>query len=133
MGEGPSRDESPRGVMEWGKLLGFLYGSRKVIEDAAVIICVDRDEFTAISRLYPGKRVVHLPNGVDPARFSEGDGIWFRTLYSIPHKKFLVLNVALIDPQKNQLSLVRQLPDILMKAPDVHLPLHRFCGEQAVL
>ncbi len=121
MGEGPSRDESPRGVMEWGKLLGFLYGSRKVIEDAAVIICVDRDEFTAISRLYPGKRVVHLPNGIDPARFSEGDGTWFRTLYSIPHKKFLVLNVAPIDPQKNQLSLVRQLPDILMKAPDVHL------------
>ncbi len=120
-GEADTWTEPTKGTFEWGKLLGFLYGSRKVLDDAAAIICVGRDEYTAISRRYPKKRVVYLPNGVDLDRFSAGDGKWFRTMYNIPEDRFLVLTVARIDPQKNQLTLVRQLPDILDKAPDVHL------------
>ncbi|MCF7933924.1 MAG: glycosyltransferase family 4 protein [Spirochaetia bacterium] len=120
-GESDTWTEPTKGAFEWGKILGFLYGSRKVLEDAAAIICVGRDEYTAISRKYPKKRVKYLPNGVDLKRFAQGDGTWFRTLYKIPEDRFLILNVARIDPQKNQLSLVRQLPDILDKAPDVHL------------
>jgi len=114
--------EPAKGIFEWGKLLGLLYGSRKVLEDAAAVICDGREEYTMISRKYPNKRVVHLPNGVDLNKFAAaGDGVWFRKMYKIPDDRFLILNAARIDPQKNQLSLVRQLPDILDKAPDAHL------------
>lgn len=120
-GEAETWTEPTKGTLEWGKLLGFLYGSRKVLEDAAAIICVGRDEYTAISRRYPKKRVVYLPNGVDLDRYRSGNGPWFREMYKIPENKFLILNVARIDPQKNQLTLIRQLPDILEEAPDTHL------------
>ncbi len=120
-GEVSTWTEPTKGSFEWGKLLGFLYGSRKVLDDAAAIICVGRDEYTAISRSYPNKKVVYLPNGVDLDKFAGGDGPWFRKLYKIPEDRFLTLTVARIDPQKNQLALVRQLPDILAKAPNVHL------------
>ena len=32
------------GCFEWGKLLGLLYGSRRVFDDADAIICVDASE-----------------------------------------------------------------------------------------
>lgn len=113
--------EPTKGTLEWGKLLGFLYGSRKVLDEAAAIICVGRDEYAAISRRYPDKKVVYLPNGVDLDKFTGGDGPWFRKMYGIPEDRFLLLNVARIDPQKNQKSLIRQLPDILEKVPAAHL------------
>lgn len=112
-----------RHTLEWGKFLGFLVGSRHVLDDAAAIICVGREEFDAMSSRYPRKRVVHLPNGVDLGRYSQGDGAGFRNRFHIPSHAFVILSVARIDEQKNQLALIRHLPQILAKVPHAHLLL----------
>lgn len=113
---------------EWGKILGLWVGSRRVLDDAAAIICVGKDEYTAISKRYPDKLVEYLPNGVDIERFSyskDGDSSLqaqlFRKKYSIPDNRFLCLTTARIDVQKNQLGLVFQLEQLVREIPDVHL------------
>jgi len=108
------------GAYEWGKLLGWWVGSRRVLDDAAAIICVGEEERAQTARHYPQKKVVHLPNGVDPERFAKGDGDAFRSLHGIPHNAFVVLTVGRIDPQKNQLLLLKVFPQLCR----VHSALH---------
>lgn len=115
--------EPTRGTLEWGKALGFLVGSRQVLRDAAAIICVDPRESVTTGGKFPGKRVVHIPNGVDPDRFAQGDGPGFRKRYGIPGDAHLVLTVGRIDPQKNQRFAVRLLGQVLGDDPAAHLLL----------
>ncbi|MDA3831981.1 MAG: glycosyltransferase family 4 protein [Spirochaetales bacterium] len=115
------QQDPSKGSLDWGMPLEALYGAGKVLEGASAIICSGRNDFTAASRKFPEKKVVFLPNGVDMKRFSFGNGPWFRHMYRIPEERFLILSVGEIDPKKNQLTLIRQLPDVLDKASHVHL------------
>jgi glycosyltransferase involved in cell wall biosynthesis len=82
---------------EWGKIFGALFGSRRVLDDAAAIICVGREEYEKCLQKYPGKHIYYLPNGVNVNQF-----------YMEEHKREkIVLCVSRIDRQKNQLGLVR--------------------------
>jgi glycosyltransferase involved in cell wall biosynthesis len=113
--------EPTKGTLEWGKLLGLFFGSRKVLDDAAAILCVGKDEYEAMNRKFPDKNVIYLPNGVDIDRFATGDGTSFKKSHGIPPEAFVLLTVARLDVQKNQLGLVRQLPSILKESPQAHL------------
>ena len=115
--------EPTKGALEWGRLLGMWVGSRHVLDDAAAIICVGKDEYEAIRIQYPEKLVEYLPNGVDIDRFATGSRAEFRREYQIPEDRFLCLTTARIDPQKHQLGLVRQLPGLIKKVPNIHLLL----------
>ncbi len=113
--------EPTKGKLEWGKILGYWVGSRKVLEDADAIICVGKDEYEAMIKSYPNKYIEYLPNGVDIKRFSHGDGKSFRTAHGIPADRFVCLTMARLDVQKNQLGLIQQLPLLLEQNPKIHL------------
>jgi glycosyltransferase involved in cell wall biosynthesis len=108
---------------DWGKVLDLAYSAHRVLDDAAALVCSRRDDFTAASRKYPEKRVVYLPEGVDVQRFSHAVPEWFRKLYRIPEQRFMILCVDSIEQKNNQLTLIRQLPDVLEQAAEVHLVL----------
>ena len=115
--------EPTAGTWEWGKALGWCFGSRRVLDDAAAILCVGEGERRLTQAKYPDKRVEYLPNGVDVARFEKGDGRRFRAARGIPTDADLLLVVARIDPQKNQalaIDVVRALAD---ERPGLHLVL----------
>lgn len=112
-----------RGTIEWGKLLGWWVGSRRVLQDAAAIVCVGAGEYEAIRASLPQKRVVLLPNGVDCERFEQGDGAAFRNRFKIPADAKVLLCVGRIDPQKNQLELIRSMPAWKQTHPSVQLVL----------
>lgn len=95
------------GKLEWGKVFGALFGSRRVLKDADGIICVGQAEFDAIRRQYPSRRVYLVPNGVDVQWFAKADGAAFRERHGFGPQERIVLCVSRIDPQKNQLGLVR--------------------------
>ena len=121
--EESSRYTQPtRGAFEWGRALGWMVGSRRVLDDAAAIVCVSRHER---DRLRPrfGDKVTHLPNGVDPARFATGDGQAFRARHGIGRAAFLVAVVGRIDPQKNQLVALGVLERLRAAGVDAHLAL----------
>ncbi len=113
--------EPTKGKLEWGKLLGYWVGSRKVLEQASAIICVGKDEYDAMIKRYPDTYIEYLPNGVDIQRFSQGDGKAFRSEHGIPSDRFVCLTMARLDVQKNQLGLLEQLPMLLKQNPKIHL------------
>ncbi len=111
------------GSWEWGKALGWWVGSRRLMDDAAAILCVGRAEQEATQRRYPDKNVVFLPNGADTARFCSGDGAGFRSRNRIPQDAVVVGTIGRIDPQKNQRFLLNALPEMLRIVPNLHLLL----------
>ena len=111
------------GAYEWGKMLGWWVGSRRVLDDAAAIICVGLQEQAETQRRYPEKKVLHLPNGVDTEKFSRGDATRFRRKHSISEQADVILTVGRIDPQKNQILAVRALHLLLEETPNAHLVL----------
>lgn len=115
--------EPTKGALEWGKALGWWVGSNRVLDEAVAILCVGENERKATQQRYPNQRVEWLPNGVDTQRFSQGDGPAFRAQQGIPPDAFLLLSVARIDAQKNQLLAVRALPELLTLNPKTHLLL----------
>lgn len=111
------------GKPEWGKVFGALFGSRRVLEDAAGIICVGRAEYEAVRERFPAKPVFHVPSGVDADRFSRADGALFRDAYGFSAAERIVLCVSRIDYQKNQLGLLRAFARFAAGHPDHRLVL----------
>jgi glycosyltransferase involved in cell wall biosynthesis len=112
-----------RGRLEWGKALGWMLGSRRVLADAAAVICVGQNEYDGARRQLPDTRIERLPNGVDVARFAEGSGPRFRRAFGIPESRGIVLNVGRIDPQKNQLRLIEAFARPELAGRDLQLAL----------
>lgn len=112
-----------RGAFEWGKVLGWWVGARRVLDDAAAVFCIGRKEQREVSARFPGKRVEYMPNGVHVKRFTQGDGPRFRQTCGIPQNARLLTTIARIAPPKNQLLLVRALPALRRKDPSVHVAL----------
>ena len=115
--------EPTKGSLEWGKLLGWLVGSRRVLQEAGAIICVSPGERDILKQRYPQARVEFLPNGVDLERFSQGDGPGFRQKLGIPLERPLILTMGRLDPQKNQELGIRVLQGLLAAQVDCHLAL----------
>ena len=110
--------EPTRGAWEWGRALGYWFGSRSVLADADTIMCVDRQEVDilpndptiAAAIAGHGKPYIrYRPGGVDVQRFGAGIGQRFRSRYGIVDDEPLILNVGRIDSQKNQLFAVEML------------------------
>ncbi|MDD8043114.1 MAG: glycosyltransferase family 4 protein [Verrucomicrobiota bacterium] len=112
-----------KGKPEWGKVFGWLWGSRKVLQDASAILCVGRDEFADMQARYPTKRVYYVPNGVDVERFQNAKPDDFLIAHQIPRDQRIVLCVSRIDFQKNQLMLVRAFERFAETHPEHHLYL----------
>lgn len=108
---------------EWGRVLGAMLGSRRVLEDADHVICVGKSESEQAKEELSHDRVSYLPNGVDTSKFDSGDGMKFRKKYDIPEDAYLVLCLSRIDPQKNQLCLVRAFAQLRKEKPNAHLVL----------
>jgi len=115
--------EPAAGAWEWGKALGWCFGSRRVLDDAAAILCVGEGERRLTQARYPAKRVEYLPNGVDVARFERGEGRRFRAARGIPPGAELLLVVARVDPQKNQALAIDVLQALAGERPGLHLVL----------
>ncbi|MBL9127699.1 MAG: glycosyltransferase family 4 protein [Verrucomicrobiales bacterium] len=107
--------------LEWGKALGALFGSRKLLSDADLVLCVGETEFARARKALDHDRIAYLPNGVDFDRFAMGDGPDFRRRHGIPASAFLVLQVSRIDAQKNQALLLAAFRDLRASVPEARL------------
>jgi len=108
---------------EWGKLFGALFGSRRVLDDADFVICVGQSEIEKAKQQLTHDRIAYLPNGVDCAKFADGDGAAFRAKHAIPADAFLALNISRIDSQKNQLLLLEAFAKFQALQPKTFLML----------
>jgi len=108
---------------EWGRVFGAFLGARRVLEDAAAVVCVGGDEYVAAQAKLPGQRVELIPNGVDCEAFAQGDAAGFRAAHGLATDRRIILCVSRIDYQKNQIGLVDALAQVATQVPTVHLVL----------
>lgn len=92
--------------LEWGKAIGAVLGSRKVLNDADWILCVGHNEMEKAKESLSHNRISCLPNGVDDKKFRSGSNEEFRNKYNISKDEFVILCVGRIDFQKNQKLLI---------------------------
>jgi len=112
--EAASWTEPTQGHWEWGRALGWLVGSRRVLDDAAALLCLGKKEQQLLQQRHPRTRVEFFPNGVDCQRFAQGDPRKWRESCGLGQQDRLILCVGRIDPQKNQrlaLQLLAELPE----------------------
>ena len=109
--------------VEWGKPLGALFGSRRVLDDANHVICVGQGELEKAKQELRHDRISYLPNGVDTARFATGDGAAFRAAHGLAPDAFVVLCLSRIDTQKNQELLVAAFAKLVRQVPAARLVL----------
>jgi len=98
-----------KGKLEWGKVLGAALGSRKLLENADAVVCVNPQEAEHIKQIMPDTIVQHLPNGVNPGDFSGGEGQRFRKAHGFKKNDKIIMCISRIDHQKNQLALIDML------------------------
>jgi glycosyltransferase involved in cell wall biosynthesis len=105
-----------KGKVEWGKIFGLVFGSRRVFSDAAAVLCVGQSEADEMRQR--GQTHVHyLPNGVHVQRFAEATPQAFRQAHGLEDQKF-ILCLSRIDFQKNQLLLVKAFAAFRGSHPD---------------
>lgn len=118
-----TRMEPTKNSFEWGKVLGFLFGSRKVYSDAHSIITLSKNEYEKTKKEYPQKEVYLLTNSVNIKQFQIKRDETFRQRYNISKDKFVFLSVGRIDKQKNHLLILKAFKQVLSKNKNIHLLL----------
>jgi glycosyltransferase involved in cell wall biosynthesis len=119
--ERSNRMKPTQNSFEWGKALGFLFGSRKVYDDANSIITLNKNEYESIKQNYPNKDVHLLPNSINVKDFKIQKDQTFRKRHGIEENKFVFLISARIDKQKNQLLALKALKILENKYQNIHL------------
>ena len=112
-----------QGRWEWGKVLGAFFGSRRILEQADMVICVGHGEYDAARQHLSHDRIAYLPNGVETGKFDRGDGQRFRRAHGISPATFVVLSIGRIDAQKNQELLLRAFARFQARRRDSRLVL----------
>lgn len=111
-------------TLSYGGIVERLFGLRRdALKLASGIICVGENELEEIQKRFPEKKVLFLPNGVNPEKFQHPGAaeVNWRGMLGIGAKTKLLLNVSRIDYQKNQLLLIRMVETLLRQGEDVHL------------
>lgn len=108
---------------EWGKIVGWFLGSRRVVQDANALICLAKEEYLEAQKRYPQKPVYLIPNGIDTTFFSTGDASAFLSDQHFSSDDQLILCVSRIDYQKNQKILIEAFGRIADEFPKAQLIL----------
>ncbi|RKH23598.1 glycosyltransferase family 1 protein [Corallococcus sp. CA041A] len=104
------------GLMDMGRPIGWLFGARRVIHDAARVITFNEEERLALSEVV-GDRAVRLDQGVDLKRMATGSAQRARERWPRFARARVVTLVGRISPQKNQVLAVRAFA---VGAPEDH-------------
>jgi glycosyltransferase involved in cell wall biosynthesis len=100
------------GLLDVGQPLGWLLGSRRVIDDAARVLCFKEEELHALQARV-GERALLLDQGVELARFASASEERARTRWpELSRKEAIVLLVGRLSDQKNQLAAVRAMSTV---------------------
>lgn len=115
--------EPLQGGVEWGKLVGALVGSRRLLSHADAIIAVNRREARLLQEKYPRQRVACVPHGVVTSAYDRDcrEHAYAHFPQLRDHKTLLAL--GRIEPAKNQLWLVEQAPALLSQHANLKIVL----------
>lgn len=112
-----------QGGFEWGKALGALVQSRRVLELTDAIFTCNPREAELLQKKYPRQRIIVQPHSVPAAQYAvDHREAALKAFPQIAGRDVLV-KVARLDPAKNLPWLVRQLPEVKRRHPKAMLVL----------
>jgi glycosyltransferase involved in cell wall biosynthesis len=120
-----------RGGWDWGRIFGWVVGSRLLLRDADCLITCNETEAALLRKKLPDKRVFVQPHGVPLAIYQQNHRPSARAAFPQIIGQQMLLCVGRIDPIKNQTWLLDQVPTILQKHPGVLLALAGPCTDEA--
>jgi starch synthase len=112
-----------RGGLEWGQLFGWWWRARHVLADADAILTCNNREAALLHERFPNQHVMVQPHGVDTRFYRTDHRAEARAAFPAIAGRDIVLCVARLDPVKNQLWLLQQLPALLTRHPRTLLVL----------
>jgi alpha-maltose-1-phosphate synthase len=115
---------------DWGKLFGWMLGSRLLFRDADCIITCNETEAALLRKDLPGKRIVVQPHGVPLACYQENHRAAAQAAFPRIKDRQVLLCAGRIDPIKNQAWLLDQAPRIFEKHPNALLVLAGPCTDE---
>ena len=118
---GSMHEDAGKKHLEWGKVFGMLFGSRKLLERADAVLCVGHSEYVAAKKALSHDRVHYLANGVNPRAFEGGDRDGHRTELGFGEDDFVFGCISRIDPQKGQHLLVEAFARVAAENPRAKL------------
>ena len=113
--------------VEWGRLFGWWWRARHVLAEADAILTCNSREADLLHEQYPDRHIVVQPHGVRTERYRTDRRAAARAAFPVIAGRDILLTVARIDPVKNQIWLVRQLPRIVARRPRILLVLTGAC------
>jgi len=112
-----------KGGFEWGKALGALVQSRRVLELTDAIFTCNPREAQLLQKKYPQQRIIVQPHSVPAAQYAVDHRAAALKAFPQTVGRDLIVKVARLDPAKNLPWLVRQLPEIRRRHPKAMLVL----------
>jgi len=119
-----------RGGLDWGRIFGWLLGSRFLFRDADCIITCNEKEASLLRQNHPDKRIVVQPHGVPLAIYQKDHRSVARAAFPQIIGRPMLLCVGRIDPIKNQAWLLEQAPALFQKHPNALLVLAGPCTDE---
>jgi len=119
-----------RGNWDWGRIFGWLLGSRRLFGDADCIIACNDTEAALLRKNYPGQRIFVQPHGVPAPLYQQDHRDAARAAFPQMIGRQVLLCVGRIDPIKNQSWLLDQAVAILQKHPQALLVLAGPCTDE---
>lgn len=112
-----------RGGWEWGKALGALVQSRRVLELTDAIFTCNPREAELLQQKYPRQRIIVQPHSVPAAQYAVDHREAALKAFPQIAGRDVIVKVARLDPAKNLPWLVRQLPEVRQRHPKAMLVL----------
>lgn len=112
-----------QGGWEWGKALGALVRSRRVLELTDAIFTCNPREAALLMEKYPDQRVIVQPHSVPAAHYAVDHRAAALAAFPRLAGRDVVVKVARLDPAKNLPWLVRQIPELKRRHPRAMLVL----------
>lgn len=112
-----------KGGLEWGKILGWLVQSRRVLEKADALITCNPREAELLRKRHPRQRIVVEPHCVPAEKYASDCRAAALRAFPQLQGRDVLLKLARLDPVKNQRWLLAQLPRLVRENPRTLLVL----------
>jgi glycosyltransferase involved in cell wall biosynthesis len=111
------------GGWDWGRSLGFILRSRRLMDQADAIIALNPREAALVRERHPGRRVLVEPHGIPTALFArECRGAAQEAFPGMKGREVLLV-LGRIDPTKNQAWLIAEAGELARRHPKALLVL----------
>jgi starch synthase len=117
--------------LEWGKIFGLIFKSRRILEEADAIVTCNPTEAELLRAELPSRRIVVQPHGIPLALYGVNQREAALKAFPQLEGRQTFLCAGRLDPIKNPSWLIEQWPEVLRRHRKALLVLAGPCTDPA--